>query len=122
MSKPTIPDGVRSRLEYHIGRIERTNQAIAQARQAEALAGSPGRYEWEYRTTKYPDLEPSLHFFAEFERLAQDHGIDTEEVYQAYGGKPEPLPWSVEALEWLERGYEEGWRWAKLTELERNFI
>jgi hypothetical protein len=102
MSKPMIPAAVRSRLEYHMGRIERANQAIRQTRQIEAAVGSPGRYEWEYRTTSYPDLEPTLHFFAEFERVAQDKGIDPEEVYQEYGGKPEPLPWSVEALKWMQ--------------------
>jgi len=101
MSKPTIPNGVRSRLEYHMGRNERTNQAIRQARQVEALAGSPGRYEWEYRATHDSDLEATQRFFAEFERLAQLNGIDPEAVYRAYGGKPQLLPWAPEALAWI---------------------
>ena len=101
---PDLPFAVRSRLEYHIGLITRTNEAIDRCRQTDRLAGASGRYEWEYRTTQYPDLEPSVAFFATFEERARAHGIDPEAIYAAYGGKPEPVPWSVEALAWVHPG------------------
>ncbi|ETX03588.1 MAG: hypothetical protein ETSY1_46820 (plasmid) [Candidatus Entotheonella factor] len=104
MEPTQVPDSVRHLLVFHIERIRSTNAEISRLRQFEKTLGSPGRYEWEYRTGTCPNPEDSLAFFETFETLARQNGVDPQSVYQDYGGKPEPEPWSLEALEWVRPG------------------
>lgn len=98
-----VPPLILDQVERHIGRIKRVNATITQLRQLEKRFGSPGRYEWEYRTgPNFPDVRASVMFFEKFEALAREKGIDPEAVYQPFGGKPAPEPWSYEALDWVQ--------------------
>ena len=92
-----VPAHILKRVQYHIHKINNANAAIMHARGM----GSSGRYEWEYRVTNHPDLSPSIEFFAQFENVAAENGVDAQAVYAELGGKPEPLPWSDEALAWV---------------------
>ena len=81
-----VPDRVLNRVQYHINKINEANAEITRARGIDAS----GRYEWEYRITNCPDLTPSIAFFAEFEALAVQNGVDAEAVYAELGSVRHP--------------------------------
>ncbi len=96
-----VPEKILTRIKANIKVINSFNQAIVLSRELSEAMGQPGRYEYELRSEKASSLDAPLAFFAEFEAMATQKGINPLDIYGKLGGKPEVLPWSAEAAAWM---------------------
>ena len=88
-----VPLRWQDRLRCALGALRTWQAMLESARDTERLFGSPGRYEWEIRTsiahaTLRAQGEQAEATLAEFARLAQANGVDPEAVLAALGGRP----------------------------------
>jgi hypothetical protein len=100
-----VPPRYVGRVQGALRQIHTWNDAVHHARRMEALAGSPGRYEFELRYStgeqaRRTPLDQALATLADFEHLARQHGVDPDAVYQALGGKPVPEPEGPHVHDW----------------------
>lgn len=100
-----IPCGVLGQVQRAFRTFHTWNDTIKDVRRAEALAGAPGRYEYDIRYgsagagTRMP-VAQAHETLRRFESEAVTHGVDPEAVYAALGGKPALLPEGPYVHEW----------------------
>ena len=96
---------VQDRLRCALGSLRAWQAMVESARHTERLFGSPGRYEWETRTslahaTLRAQAMQAEETLTEFARLAQRNGVDPEAVIEALGGRPAPDVEGPQVHEW----------------------
>lgn len=98
----SIPPRVLHAVAFHARTITAFNAAVADTQRMGALFGSPGRYEWEYRSRHEPEAEAALAALAAIEALAATNAVALEDLYAHCGGRPQKTPWSVAAQSWQQ--------------------
>ena len=107
---PPIPLRVLTRVQHALSVVQAWNRAICQARDMEAVARQPGRYEADLRHGLDASsvqlrlrLACALDLLTQFEAQAQANGVDPATVYATLGGKPLLLAEGPQVHAWRAR-------------------
>lgn len=95
-----IPSTILQSVKMHLRGIDDFNDQVRCMRQLEQRVGQPGRYEWDVRLARQAQVEASVAWLDRFAAQAATLGITAQEVYDALGLSPTPLPWAAAAREW----------------------
>jgi hypothetical protein len=98
-----VPRHLLTLAKEHLVGLQAFNAGIARMRTLEQRVGSPGRYEYEYRLQREPDVQQRVAWLDDFAAQAREHGVDPEAIFTALGGRPTLAPWSPAAQAW-QRG------------------
>jgi preprotein translocase subunit YajC len=97
----TIPEYVKDAVKLNAERIHYFNEEVERLRKLGQRFGSPGRYEYEYRTEHEHQFDANVDKLKYIEGLAEKNGFSLEQLYaHVEGGRPEKIPWSMAASAW----------------------
>jgi hypothetical protein len=99
-----VPRFLLQQVRQHLARLQEFNAGMARMRTLEQRLGSPGRYKWEFRLQREPQVQESVAWLDRFTALARTNGVDPDAVFAALGGRPALEAWSLAAQAWRREG------------------